>query len=229
MNMRSMIAGVAALASAAALAGPIGTPPIDLVVQIDGFAQGHAAVDVSEDPWGWIGAGQFKGLLDGTSFLTYCTDLSQSFAWHQTYTYTLVANGSPNGFNTTQADLLGKLYTVAGGDAASTDASVAFQLAVWEIMNEDGTPDSVTSGSFRLIHGASATQRGLANDWLLAANATGAARGFDATRLYSSVAQDFVVFTEVPVPLARFSTPEPASLVLTGAAMLAALTARRRR
>ena len=47
-----------------------------------------------------------------SSFLTYCTDLAQSFSWNTHYSYTLAANGSANGFTTRQADWLGKLYTL---------------------------------------------------------------------------------------------------------------------
>lgn len=198
----------------------------DVTIRIDRFSNGHAAVDVTLDRFGTIGAGQFEGSYNGASFLTYCTDLFQSFQWGRTSTYTLVANGSPNGLTSTQADRLGKLYTTAGGAATNTTDSVAFQLAVWELLY-DGTPVSVTSGDFRLLSGASSAQRSRANTWLAEVLAPGASRSFDAQRLVSGAFQDFVVFTpRPPEPASR--VPEPAGLGLVLMALGLLALARRR-
>lgn len=216
---RTAIAAALAALSLQSFAGPISS------IRMDGFSNGYAAVDVTVDSFGTIGAGQFRGTLDGNSFLTYCTDLFQSFSWGQTYAYTLVANGATNGLTNTQADRLGKLYTAAGGPATNTTDSAAFQLAVWELLY-DNTPGSVTSGDFRLLSGASTAQRDRADAWLTAVLAPGASKAFDAQRLYSSVAQDFVIFTPLPQP--SISIPEPAGLGLVTMALgLLALNRRR--
>ncbi len=196
----------------------------------DDFANGHAAVNVTLDNFGTIGARQLRGTLNGASFPTYCTDLFQSFSWNQSDTYSLVSNGSAQGFTETQADSLGKLCTAAGGNATNTTDSVAFQLAVWEILCE-AAPSSVAAGNFRLLSGASADQRNRADGWLAAVVNPLAAKSFSAQRLHSSVAQDFVVFTELPRPLpqpAPGPVPEPAGDALVGLA-LAGLAATRRR
>jgi hypothetical protein len=210
--LRTALAAALAALSLQATAGLVtGT---DVTIRVDGFSNGHAAVDVTLDSFGTVGAGQFRGSYDGTSFLTYCTDLFQTFQWGKTSTYTLVANDSDHGFSSTQADRLGKLYTTAGGDATNTTDSVAFQLAVWELLY-DTTPGSVLSGNFRLLSGASTAQRNRADAWLAAVLAPSATRSFDAQRLYSGVAQDFVVFTPRPEPPQRTSrVPEPAGLGL---------------
>jgi hypothetical protein len=221
--LRNVLAAAAALLSLHAGAALIAVGS-DATIRMEGFARGYAVADVSVDSNGNIGVGQLRGTLNGASFLTYCTDLFQSFSWGQSYTYSLVHTGAASGFTTRQADLLGKLYTAAGGDAASTDDSVAFQLAVWEIM-ADTAPASVQTGNFRVLSGTSAAQRNRADGWLSAVLDPTAARSFDAQRLVSSVAQDFVVFTALP-PLRSSPVPEPGGVALVVLA-LAALAASR--
>jgi hypothetical protein len=210
--LRSILAAALAVASLNASAGLLSGA--DVTVRMSGFSNGHAAVNVTMDSFGTIGAGQLLGTLNGASFLTYCTDLSQSFGWGQNYTYNLVENGTAQGFTMGQADRLGKLYTVAGGDATNTTDSAAFQLAVWEILY-DSAPGSVRSGDFRLLSGGSTAQRDRADAWLTAVLDPSATKSFNAQRLYSSIAQDFVVFTPAPLGLqAPPSVPEPASVGL---------------
>ena len=228
---RPALALAALFVANAASAGPIST----VNLKMTGFAYGYAAVKTNVTS-GTIGAGELQGLMTSngvtSSFLTYCTDLAQSFSWNTNYSYTLVANGSANGFTTRQADLLGKLYTLTGRGVDTTDESAAFQLAVWEIVTESASNKlNILNGSFQLVTGASDPQRSLAGSWLDNISSSSARSSFDATRLYSSVAQDFVVFAERPLTGNGIpgAVPEPASYGLVGLALLGLAAASRRR
>lgn len=186
---------VGALASAGAAAD---------TVTITDFKWGSSNIDTSMS--GAVSVGQFKGLLNGIEFVTYCTDLFETFNWNTSYNnYFVAANGSTHGFTLAQADLLGKLYTVADALVNTTDESVAFQLAVWEALYDAPTHD-VSSGNFYVQSGGNANQLALANAWLAQAEGLGSSQ-FNVARLASVDAvgandghQDFIVVSRVPEP-----------------------------
>jgi hypothetical protein len=102
--------------------------------------------------------------------------------------------------------LLGKLYTVAdNGGSARVDTlneTVAFQLSVWEIINETSSTLRVSGsnkGAFFAESGATASQLALANEWLEAVGETRSS-AFSVTRLHSDGHQDMLSVTAVPEP-----------------------------
>jgi PEP-CTERM motif len=166
---------------------------------------GHLDVDTSMS--GMEGIGQYTAQWNGKDFTTYCTDIFEPFAFNVTYdNYRLIPNGEAGGFTTQQADTLAKLYAIADNGKTTKvdtlDESVAFQLAVWEVMNESSGKLSITGankGAFYLEAGANSAVIKLANSWLSATN-NDIATNFRVTRLVSNGQQDMIVVNEVPEP-----------------------------
>ena len=198
-------------------------------VTLHNFKYGYEAIDTTMT--GVVGVGALVGEYNGSasnSFVTFCTDLFQSFSWNVTYTnYDVVANGTAPGLTFLQASMLGKLFTVA--DAVDThDESVAFQLAVWEITH-DSLPASVLTGSFAVESGGTATQLQLADAWLGVAGNLNSANNFTVNRLYSPTQQDFLIATRLPPGGPNTGTaPEPAGMALVASALFALSLIRRR-
>lgn len=217
------------LALTLALAGLAASPAMAAPVTLHNFQYGYEAIDTTLT--GYVGVGGFVGEFNGgaaNSFVTFCTDLFQSFSWNVTYTnYELVANGAVNGFTFNQAAMLGKLFTTAG-PVDNHDSSVAFQLAVWEITH-DSAPGSILSGNFAVQAGGTAAQLALTETWLATAGSAAAANDYAVTRLYSPTNQDFIIAGRRSGGGTASQVDEPVGLALAGAALAGLAFARRRR
>lgn len=193
-----------------------------------GFANGYESFNVSVatvlDP-NAVPTGGFVGTIDpGAIPITFfCFELTQSFGFGNTYTYDdTVPIGS-------KYDELSELFTEAfAGATSSTMNSAAFQLAVWEIL-EEGTPKSLNElptadqGTFYVT-----------NDYGNTATVTAATAlitGLPTTELYTihllhnADNQDFVY--GVLTPTLR-KVPEPGPLSLVAVALIALFAVRRR-
>lgn len=185
------------LSVAAALA--VAAPAFADTVNLSGFTF-TPATSVSVSSPNYSGqAGQFTGLLNGNSFVTYCTDLAQSFAFNTNYTdYTVVSGVSAWG---AQRSLdLDRWISWNDQFAYPTDAamSAAVQAAVWEILYETSGSYDLAGGTFVATSGDSATQT-----WMNSVNWAGLS-SVNVTQhvdqLYSREHQDFLVMTAVPEP-----------------------------
>jgi hypothetical protein len=213
--LAALTAGIALCAAPLALGNPVMLDPT-------GFAKGSESFNVSVativDPSA-LSTGAFKGTLDGIPITFFCFELMESFGFGNTYSYT--DEIQTGGKFDTLSELFTEGFTMS---TTSTLNSAAFQLAVWEIL-EETTPGSLSPG------GSQGTFY-VTNDYgntltVTAANALIA--GLPATGLYTihllsnADRQDFVYGT---LPLRQ--VPEPAPLTLIGAAIVVLLVMRRR-
>jgi hypothetical protein len=177
---------------------------------------------------GWAGDYNFinaSGAITG-SFSSFCIDISQNIFANQTATFNVAAlanapvDGSqPTAMGTLRAELIAELwYSDFALIGTSNSNATAFQLAIWEIINETKTNGNgtlalnISSGTFYATDPDS-TALATTNTWLgqLNLNGTGLmASGLEA--LTNSSYQDYVV-QDAPPP-GPSPTPAPASLVL---------------
>lgn len=192
-------------------------PALATTVQFTGFSDGSVNANIST-PISPVKAGRYAGLLDGSSFYSFCIDLFQTLSFGTTYTsYTPVA-ASVHFANASKANDLGRLATANLPGLAGTTATAAFQLAVWEIAEETSGSYNLSGGSFTASGSSAAAAIALANGWL--ASLPGAS-GYVATVLESPTRQDVVSFAPVPLPGALL-------FLLSGGLGLAGFARRRR-
>lgn len=217
------------LAALAALASLALSPSAQAgYLSIDSFAQ--------SDQWGLafdiraggfreaVYAGEFNATLDGSSFLTYCVDIFQSFSWGTHYTnYTLTNPATTLGWLTNaKANDIGRLFTGFQSQVINAVNSSAFQLALWEIVNENSANYNLANGYF------TATRYfGNANETLALTTAQNWLNTLPVNSAYriqvevSPTAQDMVVANRIP---------EPGSLaLLLGGLGIAGIVGRRQR
>lgn len=190
-------------------------------VRIDSFTY-PTAVSVSVATPVYSGqAGQFSGLLNGASFVTFCTDLDQQLVFGTTYTdYSVVEGTTAGGFGA-RSGALDRLfsYFAAQGYPSNPSTSAVAQTAVWEVLYETGATFNMTAGSFAATSGDATTSAALgAFNWAAVAATTITVH---ADRLYSRTQQDLVVLTPVP-------EPSTYALMLAGLAGIGFVARRRR-
>ncbi len=173
----------------------------------------------------------------GPSVQSWCVDMFHELSFPVTSTDTKVPGGTAGSLiNATNANDLGLLYTahrdVIDSRNSSTANTSAFQLAVWEIVNESGTSYSLSSGAFKAtgtgasraalwlsqLHDISASAYSV-GIWQVSRDGTGAGAGT------AWGAQDVAVFA----PVATVPLSEVPVMMAAGLGLLALAVRRRKR
>lgn len=173
------------------------------------------------------GAGGFRtfNATKNETFESWCVDIFHNFNFGNPGITTDTKVSAASLFTQAKADDLGRLYTrhhlLIDGHNSTANDSAAFQLAVWEIVNESGNAYSLSDGVFK----ASGAGFGTANSWLADLNSNHAASQYNASvwvvqnntfaanGLPTWGAQDVVVFAPVP-------EPETYAMMLAGLGLL---------
>jgi hypothetical protein len=205
-----------------ALSGLVATSSSASTVTLEylGIADGarvSAQIDgVEVEPRGPFLAGSFdiRDHFTADTFLAWCVEVTQLIADKATYTVT-------NSFLDPQRDtFLSQLFTGFLGQTGTDVGAAAFQLAIWEIVEETATSNpgdlSLTTGIFTAAS-STAEVISTANSWLAALGQYDPS--YRITYFVSPTSQDII--TVAPVPL-------PAGILLLGAGVGALVLVRRR-
>jgi hypothetical protein len=131
-------------------------------------------------------------------FAAWCVDIYQATNFNESVAdYTRVTGVTALGVS--KANSLQLLANESLGRVHDSRTSSAFQLAIWEIVNETGSTFDLTRGTFSAT-GSSYGAIELANSWLTGLSSGGAVTRYDLAVLASPTRQDLAFFRQVPEP-----------------------------
>lgn len=163
-----------------------GTPNLSRSVQIE--SSGYD---------GWAAAGPFR--LTGSDgfgdFVAFCIDLAQYMANGVDYDV-----HDDSWFSDVVEQRLVQLFNFAYDSLTTRDQGAAFQVAIWEIVEDGDSLLDLDDGSFQLLS-ADVGVRSFADSYLIGLQSASTS-GQNLTFLKSDTRQDLVTVSPVPVPAA---------------------------
>lgn len=174
-----------------------------------------------------MGGMKLETRAPANSFLGYCVDPEQwaSGSFHQYESMPLSVHLDPA---STRYDKVTRLFGNAYADSlTSATKSAGFQLALWEVMNDDGV---LTSGNVRITGRTSDAVAAAASSLLGALGSWSQGTSYDLTFYASDAFQDYISATPstvIPAAVAPVPEPEGYALMLAGIAMLGLIVRRR--
>ena len=217
MQVKTVAKSIAALAVSAAFAAPAFA---DTVILTDYTYPSAATLSVGAPGYSG-GAGQFTGLLNGNSFLTYCTEIGQNFSFNTLYTYSVVSGVTAWGAATSTA--LDRVLSgaMAAGWPSNATQSAVVQAAVWEVLYETSGTYSFAGGTF-IATGTGAVQTALDLADPYWASLGSIPITVHADQLFNPDRQNFLVMTAVP-------EPGTYAMMLAGLGLMGVIARRRNR
>lgn len=218
------------VATSFASAGPIAT--MDLKFGSDGikFPEGYRTGTITKETsdgtnQSRVAAGMFRFSVNNIQGDTpfplssndvldaFCVDIDTPLDQYNTVSYSLLS-ATDYFQNSRKVNLMSSLYTGFGGDEVKDSrTSAAFQLALWEIINENTEQLSLSDGSFTSTDFTDAKEA--ANGWFTGLGDI--VSGFNLFVLESDsdadgnkLSQDLLVFSPAP----PVKVPEPGTLAL---------------
>lgn len=161
---------------------------------------GRFRVDVASTNQSHLGGA--GSLLAGTSFYTFCVELTQNLASPTTAAMNYQVVASTAQVTTTKLAVLDKLFTAAGSTKDLIDYGTAFQAAVWEVVYEKNSTYDLTLGTMNFGAGSSNPVSGAALTWAngLFTGLSSVTPLYTSQVLHSDTNQDYLVMTAVPEP-----------------------------